>query len=101
MISLTVVLEVREGHLDQFLTAITANADRSFHDEPGCLRFDVSQSADDPHKFVFYELYADMDALGEHRRAPHFALWREAADLHVVPGSQINTVSELRFSHSE
>jgi len=101
MISLTVVLDVRPGHLDAFTEAITENALRSFTDEPGCLRFDVNQSVSDPHRFVFYELYADEAALDAHRQAPHFGAWRTAADMHVVPGSQVNTVSELHLSHSD
>lgn len=101
MISLTVTLQVRPGHLDDFLEAITANAHDSFHHEPGCLRFDINQSLANPHRFVFYELYADAEALEAHRQAPHFATWRAAADAHVVPGSQINTVSELLLSHSD
>lgn len=101
MISLAVALRVRDGHLDEFLRAITENALHSFRDEPGCLRFDVSQAVDDPRRFVLYELYEDLAAIEAHRAAPHFAAWRRAADAHVVPGSQNNTVSHLLVSHDE
>lgn len=101
MISLTVTLQVKHGHLDAFLAAITENADRSFHDEPGCLFFDVSQAVDDDHRFVFYELYADEAALDAHRTAPHFATWRTAAGEHVEPGSQVNVIAHRLIHHSE
>lgn len=101
MISLTVQLEVHEEHLDAFLDAITENAERTFTDEPGCLRFDVCQVSDQPLRFVFYEIYTSHEALAAHRSAPHFAVWRRAADAYVVPGTQINTVSELRISHTQ
>ena len=101
MISLTVNLQVRPGHLDAFLVAITENAARSFGDEPGCLYFDVSQAIDDDHRFVFYELYADDAALDAHRAAPHFATWRVAAGEHVEPGSQVNVIAHQLIHHSE
>lgn len=99
MISLTVTLQVREGFLEPFLAAITENALRSFTDEPGCVRFDVNQDEDEPHRFVFYELYEDPDALAAHRTAPHFATWRRAAGQYVVPGSQVNRVGQLLIAH--
>ena len=98
MITLTVDLRVRPGHLDPFLAAITENAQRTFHDEPGCVAFDVCQDTTDDHHFVFYELYVDQAAVEAHRAAPHFAVWRAAAGEHVVPESQVNVLS-LRLMH--
>ena len=99
MIALVVSLQVRPGHLEEFLGAIGENAERSATDEPGCLYFDVVQSLDDDHRFLFYELYRDEAAVAAHRQAPHFARWREAADRLVVPGSQVNTLGTQRFHH--
>jgi autoinducer 2-degrading protein len=101
MISLTVDLRVRAGHLEPFLAAITENADRSFHDEPGCVHFDVSQDTTDEHHFIFYELYLDQAAVEAHREAPHFTAWRAAAAEHVEPGSQVNVLSNRLLHHSE
>lgn len=101
MISLTVNLHVRPGHLEPFLAAITENAGRSFADEPGCVYFDVSQDSADDHHFVFYELYLDRAALDAHRSAPHFAVWRAAADEHVVPGSQVNVIADRLLAHAD
>jgi quinol monooxygenase YgiN len=99
VIALVVSLQVQPGRLEEFLAAIGENAERSFTDEPGCLRFDVTQDLDDDHHFVFYELYADEEAVAAHRAAPHFALWRAAAERCVVPGSQVNTLARQRFHH--
>lgn len=101
MISLTVNLQVRSGHLQAFLEAITENARRSFTDEQGCVYFDVSQDASDDHHFMFYELYQDMAALEAHRCAAHFATWRRAAEKHVVPGSQLNVIANRLIHHGE
>jgi quinol monooxygenase YgiN len=100
MLALVVSLQVNPGHRDAFLAAITENAERPFTDEPGCRYFDVTVDTADDHHFVFYELYADEDAVAAHRAAPHFAQWRQAAGRCVVPGSQVNTLAEQRFHHA-
>lgn len=99
MIALIVSVQVVPGRLEEFTAAIAANAERSFTDEPGCLYFDVTQDVTDDHRFVFYELYVDQDAVAAHRASPHFADWRAAADRCVVPGSQVNTLAVQRFHH--
>jgi quinol monooxygenase YgiN len=101
MISLVVRLDVIPERREEFLDAITANAASTFVDEPGCLRFDVCRSQSDPDHFVFYEIYRDEAALAAHREAPHFAQWREAVARTVVPGSQVNTITELVLAHRE
>ena len=99
MIALIVSLDVIPERLDDFTAAITTNAQRTFHDEPGCLDFAVTPDLADPHHCVFYELYTDEEAVAAHRAAPHFAQWREAADRCVVPGSQVNTLTTVRVHH--
>jgi quinol monooxygenase YgiN len=100
VIALIVRLDVRPERLDEFLAAIRENARRSFTYEAGCRHFDVAQDLSNPTHFVFYKLYDDDAALDAHRRAPHFARWREAADACVVPGSQVNTVCQRLFHHA-
>jgi autoinducer 2-degrading protein len=100
MFSLVVQVQVRPERREEFLAAISANAEASVRDEPGCLRFDVSSVADDPGRFVLYELYVDAVAFEAHKAAPHFATWREAAGRMLVPGSQVNTPGELLFTHA-
>ncbi len=99
MFSLTVQLEVRPQDRDEFLAAITANAEASVRDEPGCHRFDVTAVEGDDHRFVLYELYDDADAFEAHKRAPHFATWRSVADRVLV--SQVNTRGRLLATNSD
>ena len=99
MFSLMVQLEVRPEDRDEFLAAITANAQASVHDEPGCHRFDVSAVEGDGTRFVLYELYDDAEAFEEHKRAPHFAAWRQVADR--VLTSQVNTRGTVVASSSD
>jgi quinol monooxygenase YgiN len=98
MFSLTVQIQVDPAQREEFLAAITTNAEASVRDEPGCLRFDVSSVEGDENRFVFYELYRDAAAFEEHRAAPHFRAWRAVADRVLL--EQINTRGELLVSHS-
>ncbi len=98
MFSLVVQMEVRPGRREEFLAGMAANAEASVRDEPGCLRFDVCSVADDPHRFVLYELYTDAEAFAAHKASPHFARWRQIAE-QVVAG-QANTAGELLVTHT-
>lgn len=68
--------EIKPDRMDEFLKIIKEDAEGS-RQEPGCLRFDVLQSQDDPNKFVFYEVYKDLDAVKVHKEQPHFKPWTE------------------------
>ena len=48
MYTLIVSLQIRPEKRDRFLAAITENAAASVRDEPGCLRFDVMEHAQQP-----------------------------------------------------
>lgn len=59
MFVVLVTLDVHPEHRARFLHAIASNARESVMREPGCLRFDVSEDADSPNKYFFYEVYTD------------------------------------------
>ncbi len=100
MFSLVVQMEVRPGRREQFLAGMSANAEASVRDEPGCLRFDVCSVESDPERFLLYELYTDAEAFEAHKASAHFARWRTVAEQVLVPGTQINTPGELLHSHT-
>jgi len=77
MISIFVTIQIKEGFRDQFTEASLGDAQGSVRDEPGCFRFDILQSDEDPNRFHLYEVYADQAALEAHRNAPHYKKWRE------------------------
>ena len=99
MYTLFVSLQVRPEKRAAFLAAIADNAAASVRDEAGCIRFDVMEDAQRPCHFYFYEIYTGPSAFDAHKAAPHFADWRRAADECVVPGSQINTFSDMFVTH--
>jgi quinol monooxygenase YgiN len=63
-----------------FFKAIEADARGSERDEPGCLRFNVMRDQQDQNVYYFFEVYRGEAALEAHRAAPHYAVWRAAAD---------------------
>jgi (4S)-4-hydroxy-5-phosphonooxypentane-2,3-dione isomerase len=77
---LFVKITIKPEERDLFLSAIEDDAICSERDEPGCLRFNVLQDEKDANVYYFYEVYKDQAALEAHRAAPHYAVWRAAAD---------------------
>lgn len=45
--------------------------------EPGCLRFEVTQSTDDPTRFVVSEIFADQPAFEAHQQRAKTSAWAE------------------------
>jgi (4S)-4-hydroxy-5-phosphonooxypentane-2,3-dione isomerase len=80
MLAIWVKARIKPTMKDKFLKAIEVDALGSERDEAGCLRFNVLQDAQDENVYYFYEVYKDEAALEAHRAAPHYAVWRAAAD---------------------
>jgi autoinducer 2-degrading protein len=80
MLAMLVKVRVKPDARERFLKAIEVDALGSERDEPGCMRFNVLQDAQDRNVYYFYEVYRDEAALEAHRAAPHYAVWRAAAD---------------------
>ena len=71
-------IQIKPGHRDSFVEEIVADARGSVSDEPGCLRFDVIQDANESNRIWLYEVYKDEAAFQEHGRSPHLIRWRDA-----------------------
>ena len=80
MLAIWVKARIKPAERQRFLAAIEQDALKSESDEPGCMRFNVLQDAQDENVYYFYEVYQDEAALEAHRKAPHYAVWRAAAD---------------------
>ena len=76
MHALIVTIKIKPENKDAFMEALHGDAVGSNKDEPGCLRFDVLQDAEDPNAIHLYEVYKDEAALEAHRQAPHYLKWR-------------------------
>jgi len=92
-------VHVKPEHRDEFLAASLENARQSIQ-EPGNLRFDVLQQADDPERFVLYEVYRDEAGMQAHKETSHYARWRDAvADWMAEPRQGVKHTG--RFPDSE
>ncbi|HTT78737.1 MAG TPA: putative quinol monooxygenase [Stellaceae bacterium] len=80
MLAMWVKVRVKPAERERFLKAIEVDALGSERDEAGCLCFNVLQDRADPNVYYFMEVYRDEAALDAHRAAPHYAVWRAAAD---------------------
>lgn len=69
-------VHVKPEHVEDFIAATEVNH-RASVQEPGNLRFDVLQSAEDTTRFVLYEAYASADAARAHKETRHYQLWRD------------------------
>jgi quinol monooxygenase YgiN len=77
MLIVHVHVHVKQECLEAFKAAILANSRASVR-EPGIVRFDVCQQADDPMRFVLVEVYRNSEAQAAHKETAHYATWRDA-----------------------
>lgn len=85
MLIVHVHVRVKPDTLAAFKAATLANA-RASVQEPGVLRFDIVEQADDPTRFVLIEIYRDAAAQAAHKVTAHYPLWRDAvADMMAEP----------------
>jgi quinol monooxygenase YgiN len=77
MIIIHVHAHVKPEFVEAFKVATAENARNSVL-EPGILRFDVIQQADDPSRFVLIEVYRTVEATVAHKETAHYAAWRDA-----------------------
>lgn len=76
MIVTCVYVHVKPESITDFIKASTENHKMSVT-EPGNLRFDLIQQADDPCRFMLYEAYSSEEAASSHKSAQHYIKWRD------------------------
>jgi len=74
-----VYVHVKPEHREEFIRATLENG-RGTIQEPGNLRFDILQSADDPNRFLLYEVYRDEAGMKAHKETAHYATWRATVE---------------------
>jgi len=76
MLIVHVHVRVKPEFIDAFKEASLENARRSVQ-EPGIARFDVTQQADDPARFLLVEVYRSHEGTARHKETAHYATWRD------------------------
>jgi autoinducer 2-degrading protein len=69
-------VHVKPERVADFIEAMRINHEASVK-EPGNLRFDILQSAEDATRFVAYECYRDEATAQAHKETPHYLAWRD------------------------
>jgi len=69
-------VHVKPGYVKEFREAIVENYIGTVQ-EPGNIRFDVLQQADDPSRFMIYEVFESEEAVRKHKETPHYLKWRD------------------------
>jgi autoinducer 2-degrading protein len=87
-------VRVKPEFIDAFREATLENVRNSIR-EPGIVRFDFLQQADDPVHFVLFEVYHSAEDQHLHRGTTHYLVWRErVADMMAGPrvGTRYNNI---------
>ncbi|MEN8202151.1 MAG: antibiotic biosynthesis monooxygenase [Bacteroidota bacterium] len=76
MIVTIVHVKVKPEYIEDFIRVSTENHHQSVK-EPGNMRFDVLQLADNPAQFALYEAYENEANAAAHKTTAHYLKWRE------------------------
>ena len=79
MVVYCVEIYVKKGCESEFAAACESNHRKSI-EESGCIRFDVSKSADTEGLYFLYEVYTDKDAVDAHKETDHYHEWRKTVE---------------------
>ena len=72
MFGMTVLLEVDERHLPEFMDAMRTQARNSLKLETGCRQFDICFDPADSRRVFLYEIYTNKAAFDAHLQKAHF-----------------------------
>lgn len=67
---------VKPEFIKAFVEVTRENHEHSIK-ESGNFRFDILQDAQDPSKFVLYEVYESEKAAAAHKETAHYFKWRD------------------------
>jgi quinol monooxygenase YgiN len=82
MICLNVILQVKDPANIEKVRGHLVEQGKLSRAEPGCLRFEVYQSNNDPATFILNERWESQPALDEHRKAHAYT---QIYQPHVIP----------------
>lgn len=89
MLVVHVHVHVKPEFIEAFKEATLANARESIQ-EPGIARFEITQQADDPSRFLLAEAYRTAEAPARHKETAHYLAWRDrVASMMAEPRSSV------------
>jgi len=92
----TVILftKIRPQHIDDYIVNMRVCAEAT-NKEPGCIRYEVMQDADDPTMMCLFQVFKDEAAYQVHQDAEHHRVWIEMSGDWREPSGRPR--SELRY----
>jgi quinol monooxygenase YgiN len=72
MFCVTVLFEVDDQHLPEFIDAVFRQARNSLELEKDCRQFDICVDPDNRRRVLLYEIYTDKTAFDAHLKTEHF-----------------------------
>jgi autoinducer 2-degrading protein len=72
-------VHVKPDVIEAFIDATVANAEASMR-EPGNVRFDLLQDAEDETRFLIYEAYVGEASARAHKDTSHYLGWRATVE---------------------
>jgi (4S)-4-hydroxy-5-phosphonooxypentane-2,3-dione isomerase len=85
MVITCVYVHVKPDAVDKFINETIINHRESVK-EPGNMRFDFIQQADDRCRFMIFEVFESEQAVADHKNSAHYLIWRDSvADLMQEP----------------
>jgi (4S)-4-hydroxy-5-phosphonooxypentane-2,3-dione isomerase len=82
-----VEFRAKPDQVEGFAALIDRHARNSRTLEDGCLVFDVCQDAEDPTRFILFEVYRDPEAHAAHREMASFKWFVSEAPEYLVPAA--------------
>jgi autoinducer 2-degrading protein len=73
-------VRVKPHFVELFRVLSIENARKTLLTEPGCLRFDIVQDADDATHFTLVEMFSDEGAERAHKETLHYKVWRDTVE---------------------
>ncbi|WP_216853849.1 putative quinol monooxygenase [Phytoactinopolyspora halotolerans] len=77
MYHIAVYFDVPSERREEFIAAALEDGRNSAKDEPGTVRFELIEDAEQANRFYLNEAYEDADAFDVHVKGPHFARFFE------------------------
>lgn len=86
-------VKVKPEFREQFITATLENAHSSIQ-EPGIVRFDILQDAEDPNYFILNEVYRTPEDQLKHRETGHYKKWKDlVAEMMAEPRKGVKYIN--------
>lgn len=94
MLTIIARFKMQAGKEDEALERLRQMVGSVQAEEPGALAYLCHRSQDDPSEIVFFEVYADDDALQAHGQTPHMGEFRAGF-------AQLFDVSQVKIERLE